>query len=122
MASQDGSAMMASLHTHFLGPAQVQRNVQYAEAKHDRATYKSQAIYSFETFSTDLQEAFTLFGQYDAEIKQAAQIRLLCEKIHTEKADFNAAAVKTLMDGTNATFAEAVACSNTHQKCAKVKL
>ena len=30
MASQDRSAMMASLHTHFLGPAQVERIVQYA--------------------------------------------------------------------------------------------
>ena len=68
MASQDGSAMMASLRTHFLGPAQVERIVQYAHAKHDRATYKSQAIYSFECFSANLQEAFTLLGQYDAEI------------------------------------------------------
>ena len=102
MASQDGSAMMASLCTHFLGPAQVKRIVQYARAKHDRATYKSQAIYSFECFSTNLQEGF------DAEIPQAEQIRLLCEKIHTEKADFNAAAVTMLMDGTHAILTEAV--------------
>ena len=74
MASQDGSAMMASLCTHFLEPAQVKRIVQYACAKCGRATYKSQVIYSFEHFSTDLQEAFTLLGQYDAEIPQAEQI------------------------------------------------
>ena len=110
MASQDGSAMMAFLHTHFLGPAQVERIVQYAQAKRDRATYKSQAIYSFEHFSTDLQEAFTLLGQYNAEIPQAEQIRLLHEKIHTEKADFNTTAVTLLMDGTHATFTEVVAC------------
>ena len=109
MASQDRSAMMASLHTHFLGPAQVERIVQYACTKCDRATYRSQAIYSFVHFSTDLQEAFTLLGLYDAEIPQAEQIRLLCEKIHTKKAYFNAAAVTMLMDGTHATFAEAIA-------------
>ena len=74
MASQDGSAMMASLCTHFLGPAQVKRIVQYARAKCNRATYKSQAIYSFEHFSTNQQEAFTLLGQYDAEIPQVEQI------------------------------------------------
>ena len=46
--------------------------------------------------------------QCDAEVPQAEQIRLLCKKIHTKKADFNAAVVTTLIDGTHATFAEAV--------------
>ena len=30
MASQDGSAMIATLHTHFVGPSQVECIVQYA--------------------------------------------------------------------------------------------
>ena len=57
--------------------------------KHDKATFQSQAIYSFEHFSTDLQEAFSLLAEYDVTIPEAEQIRLLCEKIKTDKADLN---------------------------------
>ena len=109
LASQDGSAMMASLRTHFLGTAQVERIVEHARKKRDKAVYRSQAVYSFERFSTDLQEAFTLLGEYDVAVPEAEQIRLLREKIKTDKADFNAAVITTLMDGTITTFADAVA-------------
>ena len=108
MASQDGSAMIAALRTHFLGLAQVERIIQYARMKRDKAVNRSQAIYTFEKFSTDLQEAFTLLAEYDTEVPQAEQIRLLREKIMTDKADFNAAAITTLMDGNHLTFADAV--------------
>ena len=107
MASQ--SAMIAALRTHFLGPAQVERIVQFVQAKRDKATYCSQAVYSFEGFSTDLQEAFTLLAEYDNEVPQAEQIHLPCEKILMDKADFNAAVIMTLMDGNHATFADAAA-------------
>ena len=102
--------MIAALRTHFLGPAQVERIVQFAWARQEKATYRSQAIYSFEHFSTDLQEAFTLLAEYDNEVPQAEQICLLREKILMDKADFNAAAITTLMDRNHATFADAVAC------------
>ena len=101
--------MIAALRTHFLGPAQVERIVQFAWAKHDKATYYSQAIYSFKCFSTDLQEAFTLLAEYDNEVPQVEQICFLCEKIVMDKADFNAAIIMTLMDGNHATFANTVA-------------
>ena len=101
--------MIAALRTHFLGPTQVERIVQFTWAKCDKATYRSQAIYSFEHFSTDLQEASTLLAEYDNKVPQAEQIHLLHEKILTDKADFNAAIIMTLMDGNHATFADAVA-------------
>ena len=110
MTSQDGSAMIAAQTTHFLGPAQVERIVQFMWAKCDKATYCSQAIYSFEHFSTDLQEAFTLLANYDNEVPQGEQILLQHEKILMNKADFNAAIITTLMDGNHAAFADAVAC------------
>ena len=110
LMSQDGSAMMVSLQTHFLGTTQVERTVQYAHTKCDKATFWSQAIYSFECFSTDLQEAFTLLAKYNVTIPEAEQIQLLHEKIKTDKADFNAAIVTSLMDGTLMTYADAVAC------------
>ena len=109
MASQDGSAMITALCTHFLVLAQVERIIQYARAKRDKAIYRSQAIYTFKKFSTDLQEAFTLLVEYDTEVPQAEQIHLLREKIMTHKADFNAAAITTLMDGNHLTFADAIA-------------
>ena len=109
MASQEGGTMIAALRTHFLGPAQVERIVQFTQAKHDKATYCSQAIYSFERFSTDLQEAFTLLVEYDNEVSQAEQIRLLHEKILMDKVDFNTAIIATLMDGNHATFTDMVA-------------
>ena len=109
LMSQDGSAMMASLWTHFLGTAQVEHIVQCACTKCDKATFQSQAIYSFERFSTDLQEAFTLLAEYDVTIPEAEQIWLLREKIKTDKADFNAAIITSLMDGTLTTYADAVA-------------
>ena len=109
LTSQNGSAMMALLRTHFLGTAQVEHIVQYAHTKHDKATFGLQAIYSFEHFSTDLQEAFTLLAKYDVTIPEAEQIRLLCEKIKTDKADFNAAITTSLMDSTLMTYADAVA-------------
>ena len=109
MASQDGSAMITALRMHFLGLTQVECIIQYARAKRDKAVYRSQAIYTFEKFSTDLQEAFTLLAEYDTEVPQAEQIRLLREKIMTDKADFNAAAITTLMDSNHLTFADAVA-------------
>ena len=68
-----------------------------------------QAIYSFEHFSTDLQEAFTLLDEYNVTIPEAEQMWLLHEKIKTDKADFNAAIVTSLMDGTLMTYANAVA-------------
>ena len=108
MASQDGSAMIAALRMHFLGLAQVERIIQYARTKWDKAIYRSQAIYTFEKFSTVLQEAFPLPAEYDPEVLQAEQIHLLREKIMTDKADFNAAAITTLMDGNHLTFADAV--------------
>ena len=43
--------------------AQVEHIVQYACTKHDKATFWLQDIYSFEHFSTDLQEAFTLLAE-----------------------------------------------------------
>ena len=58
--------------------------------------------------STD-QEAFTLHVEYDTEVPQAERIRLLREKIMTDKADFNTATITTLMDGNHLTFADAVA-------------
>ena len=109
MASQDGSTMIATLHTHFLSLAQVECIIQYARSQHDKAVYRSQAVYTFEHFSTDLQEAFTLLVEYDTEIPQAKQIRLLHEKIMMDKADFNSAAITMLMDGNHVTFADAVA-------------
>ena len=108
MASQDGSAMIA-LRTHFLGPAQVERIVQFMRAKCDKATYCSQAVYSFERFSTDLQEVFTLLAEYDDKVRQVEQIHLLHEIILMDKADFNATIITTLMDRNHATFADAVA-------------
>ena len=101
--------MIAALRTHFLGPTQVERIVQFVQAKRDKATYHSQAIYSFKSFSTDLQEAFTLLAEYDNEVPQAEQICLLHEKILMDKADFNAAIITTLMDGNHATFPDVVA-------------
>ena len=109
LMSQDGNAVMASLRTHFLGTTQVERIVQYARTKWDKATFWSQAIYSFECFSTDLQEAFTLLAEYDVTIPEAEQIRLLREKIKTDRADFNAAVVTSRMDGTLKTYADPVA-------------
>ena len=47
MASQDGSAMIAALHTHFLRLSQVGRIIQYARSKHDKAVYRSQAAFTF---------------------------------------------------------------------------
>ena len=110
MASQDGSAMIAALCTHFLGLPQVEHIVQYAQSKHDKAVYRSQPVYTFECFSTYLQEAFTLLAEYDTEVPQAEQIRLLREKIMTDMVDFNAATISTLMDGNHITFEDAVAC------------
>ena len=109
MASQDGSAMKTALRTHFLGLTQVERIIQYARAKSDKPIYRSKAIYTFEKFSTDLQETFTVLAEYDTEVPQAEQIRLLREKIMMDKADFNAAAITTLMDGNHVTFADTVA-------------
>ena len=109
MASQDGCAMIATLCTRFLGLAQVECIIHYARTKRDKAVYRSQAIYTFEKFSTDLQEAFTLLAEYDTEVPQAEQIRLLREKIMMDKADFNAVAITTLMDGNHLTFADAIA-------------
>ena len=102
--------MSAALRTHFLGPTEVERIVQFVRAKHDKATYRSQAVNSFKCFTTDLQEAFSLLAEYDNKVPQAEQIRLLCEKILMDKADFNATVLTTLMDGNHATFADAVAC------------
>ena len=110
MASQDGSAMIAALHTLFLGPAQVECIVQYALSKRGKAVYRSQAVYTFEHFSMDLQEALTLLAEYDMEVPQAEQIRLLHEKIMMDKADFNATTITMLMDGNHVTFMDAVAC------------
>ena len=59
--------MIAALRNHFLGPTQVERIVQFDH---------SQAVYYFECFSTDLQEAFTLLAEYDNEVPQVEQIRL----------------------------------------------
>ena len=50
-----------------------------------------------------------LLAEYDMEVPQAEQIHLLCEKIMTDKADFNAATITVLMDGNNVTFVDAVA-------------
>ena len=102
--------MIGSLWTHFLGTAQIERIVQYVHTNHDKATFQSQAIYSFESFRTNLQEAFTLLAKYDVTIEEAEQIRLLREKIMTDKADFNAAIITSLMDSTLMTYADAVAC------------
>ena len=72
--------MIRALRAHFLGPAQVERIVQFAQAKRDKATYCSQAVYSFEHFSTDLQEAFTLLAEHNNEVPQVEQICLLVRK------------------------------------------
>ena len=100
--------MIAALHTHFLGLTQEERIIQYARTKRDKAVYRSHAIYTFEKFSTDLQEAFPLLVEYDTEVPQAEQIRLPREKIITDKVDFNTAVITALMDGHCLTFANAI--------------
>ena len=65
--------MMASLQTHFLGTAQVERIVKYDRTKCDKATFWLQTIYSFEHFSTNLQEAFTLLAKYDVTIPEVSK-------------------------------------------------
>ena len=108
MASKDGSDMIAALRTHFLGPTQIKHIVQYAQSMCNKAIYRSQAVYTFEHFSTDLQEALMLLTEYNTEVPQAEQICLLCEKIMTDKADFNATTITTLMDRNHVTFVDVV--------------
>ena len=50
-----------------------------------------------------------LLAEYDMEVPQAEQIRLLHEKIMMDKADINATTITMLMDGNHVTFADAVA-------------
>ena len=50
-----------------------------------------------------------LLAEYDTEVPPAERIHLLCKMIMTDKADFNAATITTLLDGNHVTFADAVA-------------
>ena len=101
--------MIATLCTHFLRPSQVEHIIQYAQSKHDMAIYRSQAVYTFEHFSTNLQEAFTLLAEYNTEVTQAEQICLLHEKIIMDKADFYATTITRLVERNHDTFVDAVA-------------
>ena len=106
--SQDGRAMMTSLRKHFLGPSQIEKIVERARHKRDKAVYKSEAIYPFEKFTTDLEECFTLLADYDEPVPRSEQIRLLRDKIVTDRSDFNAAVATTLVSDRDITFHDAV--------------
>ena len=74
--SQNGRAMMTALRVHYLGQSQKEKIIGDARKKRDRAYYKSQGIYTFEKFSTDLQEAFQILGNYDMRVEGLEKIRL----------------------------------------------
>jgi len=108
--SQNGRGMMAALRVHFLGESQKERIVEDARRRRDGAYFKSQAIYTFEKFASELQEAFTTLAEYDDPVSPNEQLRLLRHKINTENDSFNASVNTVLMDHTRYdTFQKAVA-------------
>ena len=107
--SQNGRAMMTALRVHYLGQSQKEKIIEDARKKRDGAYYKSQGIYTFEKFSTDLHEAFQALGDYEREVEESEKIRLLREKIGTDNATFNASANAVLYSRDITTFETAVA-------------
>ena len=92
-----------------LGQSQKEKIIEDARKRKEGAFFKSQAVYTFDRFSTDLEEAFQTLYDYEEPVSEAEKIRLLREKINTDNASFNASVMALLMRPDINTFAGATA-------------
>ena len=109
LKSQDGKAMMTALRVHYLGQSQKETIISDAHRKWDTAYFKLQAVYTFERFTSDLQESFKVLAEYDEAVNESEKLRLLREKIRTDNASFNASVMAILINKDITTFANAIA-------------
>ena len=79
--AKDGRLATQSLRTHYEGEGEVNKRTTWANANIDNAHYTSEHTYSFEKFSTTLQEAFTILNENGQPHSDIQMVKKMLEKI-----------------------------------------
>jgi hypothetical protein len=80
--NKDGREATANLRAHYEGDGEVNKRVAWATANIANAHYTSEHTYSFERFSTVLQEAFTILNDNGETHSGGQMVRKLLEKMN----------------------------------------
>eukprot|EP00957_Ditylum_brightwellii_P190340 14488756-Ditylum_brightwellii.AAC.1 len=88
--------MIAALQIHYLGKSQKEYILNHARKVKYNVFYEPQGTYTFSKFATDLEETFTTLRDYKEPISKTDKLHLLCEKIKTDNASFNASVIRIL--------------------------
>jgi hypothetical protein len=78
---KNGREATANLRAHYEGDGEVNKRVAWATANIPNAHYSSEHTFSFERFSTVLQEAFTILNENGESHSDGQMVRKMLEKI-----------------------------------------
>ena len=78
---KNGREATANLRAHYEGDGEVNKRVAWATANIANAHYSSEHTFSFERFSTVLQEAFTILNENGESHSDGQMVRKMLEKI-----------------------------------------
>ena len=85
--AQDGRNAWLALQNHYEGGGNEQKKITEAESVIDMLHYKNEAIFSFESYSTKMIEAFRDLNNTDSEKSPYEQVKIMLEKISINSAE-----------------------------------
>jgi len=85
---QCGRKAMRALQTHYDGPDERHKRIEEARARIAQTFYKHEATFTFEKFTTILQDAFATLEKYGEPVYEREKLKLLFTKSLNNHPDF----------------------------------
>lgn len=88
----DGRGIVQALVNHYEGEGHSQRIVESARHTVSNLIYQNESVFSWETFSTRLKQAFDILNRHGVPVPLPEQLHTVRRKIKTANLEFNALA------------------------------
>ena len=85
---QCGRKAMQALQRHYDGPDERQKRIEEARAKISQTFYKHEGTFTFEKFTTILQDSFATLEKYGEPVHEREKLKLLFTKSLNSHPDF----------------------------------
>lgn len=103
--AQDGRGAWMSLCVHYDGPGQVEYRINFANNQIEEAHYRSEAQFTFESYTTVLSNAFGTLEQEGAPKSERDKVKILLDGVKSTNPIVQTAVVQIRMNNQlNATF------------------
>lgn len=90
--TSDGKAIVQELVDHYEGEGHSQRNVESARYTVETLVYQNESVFSWETFSTRIKQAFDILQRHNVPVPLSEQLHTIRKKVRTSNTEFNALA------------------------------